>query len=77
MGPPAKWLSGVKPDRGFESRPPRLKLSTPLSDDKVREFLFYGHHFGHISLDIFFYITPYMLLFFSECLQLSWDIIEE
>lgn len=23
MGPPAKWLSGVKPDRGFESRPPR------------------------------------------------------
>ena len=23
MGPPAKWLSGVKPDRGFESLPPR------------------------------------------------------
>lgn len=28
MGPPAKRLSGVKPDRGFESRPPRQKKDT-------------------------------------------------
>ncbi len=28
MGPPAKWLLGIKLNRGFESLPPRLKEKT-------------------------------------------------
>ena len=29
MGPPAKWLLGIKLNRGFESLPPRLKEKNP------------------------------------------------